>query len=213
MPIQIAPIIQSGGKPLIDLLNHCVQSINTDVLFLYLIGEFKLRPQAQSAVALFDVFCSIQSPACISCHGMIAPKDLRLANSISPLRASLEAANTAIEEAANKTELDESSEEPGDEVENSDSADTPASESSFEAPPVLLPARYLFDQVADSIRQSPASGFNKLQGYYDPLKSPKENLPGGDMNASQRMFVDNVWSPMVRPFLVSAGFWRVSTIG
>ena len=206
MPIQVDQVFSQGGRALVDLLIHSVLSINTDVLFLYLVREYRFRPDTPSAIALYDVFCHPQSRARISETSLLAPKDLRLSQSVESLRRALEAARQVPHVA--ETSLSEAT---GSDVTGDHEADT--AESSPVAPVIPLPPRYLFDAVADSLLRSPNSGVHKLQTYYDAQKTPTENLPGGEMTASQRLFVDNVWAPSVRPYLVSAGFWRISTIG
>ncbi len=53
----------------------------------------------------------------------------------------------------------------------------------------------------------------RIRETYDPALEPVENLPGGKMTAGQRMFVERVWRPKLRPHLVQAGFLRVASIG
>ena len=73
------------------------------------------------------------------------------------------------------------------------------------------PDRCLFDHIAGEVAAGLQGGARWLAGY-DPRLEPERNLPGGRMNAGQRFFVDNIWRPVARPRLVSAGFWQISTI-
>jgi hypothetical protein len=76
---------------------------------------------------------------------------------------------------------------------------------------VLLPPKYLFDSLAAAVLKDSVS-FRRVSRRYQPSRSPLENLPGGKMTMSQRHFVEKVWEPVLRPQLMSAGFWRMSTI-
>jgi hypothetical protein len=76
-------------------------------------------------------------------------------------------------------------------------------------PPVPIPAGYLFDSVAGALGGSVAA----LAAEFDPDKGPVMSLPGGRMTARQRTWVERVWCKQVRPALVAAGFWRVSSLG
>jgi len=79
-------------------------------------------------------------------------------------------------------------------------------------PPPLLPPGYLFDSVAAQVRQRSVA-WEAVSRLYNPALSPIKNLPEGRMNAGQRHFVEKVWEPKLRPYLVSAGFRRVMSIG
>ncbi|OYP35827.1 hypothetical protein [Rhodopirellula sp. MGV] len=199
MAINIESVFSSGGKPMLEMLTHCVFSINSDVLFSFLVREFQTRPTAQAAVVLHDVFCVTQSPMCLSDNTLIVPKDWRLANEVDRFRKQIERAND---------EANLESEPLADEADGD-----VGSEQTVEPVTIEIPPRYLFDAVANFVKRLPAGGHAKLQGYYDSSKSPSENLPNGELSAAQRIFVDNVWVPRVRPALIAAGFWRMSTVG
>ncbi|MEO1527509.1 MAG: hypothetical protein AAFX06_18935 [Planctomycetota bacterium] len=201
MPIQLDPLFSGGGRPMIDLLSHCVRSVNTDALLLYFVNEYRLRPFASAAIALYDVFCSLDSAGCIHERSMIAPRDLRLQQSIEPLRSSLNAIDRSTREPASPDVDNETVEGP--------QADADAEMATVVGPP--MPPPYLFDHVCRAVRSG--SHVRELEMKYDVTRSPNENLPGGEMSASQRAFVDNTWTPHIRPYLAAAGFWRVTTIG
>jgi hypothetical protein len=181
MPIDIEEVYRRGGKALIDLLEYCVRSVQMDPLFVFLVWEYRNRPTTPGALALYDLFCAPQAPARISAREFLPPSNLKLHFTILPLRV-----NLAEVTAAGTTGLDP-------------------------PPPLRLPAKYLFDAVAQSIERSSAS-LKNIRSCYDPGRTPLENLPGGRMTPGQRRFVEKIWEPLVRPQLVSAGFWRVATI-
>jgi len=79
-------------------------------------------------------------------------------------------------------------------------------------PPMLLPAKYLFDALALHLRKKSAS-LRSIKRSYRPERTPVGNLPGGRMNAGQRFFVEKIWESQLRPRLVAAGFRRVGSVG
>jgi len=78
---------------------------------------------------------------------------------------------------------------------------------------VPFPPRHLFDAVRAAVLAEDNAVIQAIQATYRPELSPIENLPGRRMNASQRFFVERVWRPQLRPFLVRSGFPRISSIG
>ena len=78
---------------------------------------------------------------------------------------------------------------------------------------VAIPAKYLFDAVIAAVTSDVREVVRRIRETYDPALEPLENLPGGKMTAGQRMFVERVWRPQLRPYLVQAGFTRVASIG
>ncbi|QDV42143.1 hypothetical protein Enr13x_19860 [Stieleria neptunia] len=208
MPVCTKTIIERGGRELIELLTHCVFSFNTDVLFLYCVGEYQLRPQAVSALAIYDVFCAPAAPARISDPSQIPPKDMRVGQTIADLRQAFQAA-TCDPPQPKAVEDDDDDDERRDAGQD----DTPAGSTPPVRPAVPLPPRYLFDSIAANLAVSEQAKIATLENYYDPKRTPQENLPGGELTDVQRAFVDHVWTPRIRPYLVSSGFWRVSTVG
>ena len=189
--IKIEEIFSGGGRDLINLLEYSVLSINVDLLFVYLVREFRVRPSAAAAIALHDLFCCSDSPARVSCEAALFPKDARLTQAISPYRASSP-------DASSVSALPR------------DSSDQHAKTTRFEAP--LLPPRYIFDSLVQRITdQEESSSIYSLASYSVAL-TPHENLPNGELSAAQRRFVEHIWQPIVRPELVAAGFWRVASI-
>lgn len=75
-------------------------------------------------------------------------------------------------------------------------------------PPLPIPPSYLFDSIADALHPS----VTVIAAEFDPDKGPVGSLPGGRLTAGQRAWVENVWCKRVRPQLVAAGFWRVSSL-
>jgi hypothetical protein len=73
---------------------------------------------------------------------------------------------------------------------------------------IAQPQRTLFD----GILQAMTPVFEAIGQQYDPAKRVNDCLPGGSMSQGQRHFVTQVWVPRVRPQLVAAGFWRVTTL-
>ncbi|QEG01404.1 hypothetical protein Mal15_54800 [Stieleria maiorica] len=201
MPICTKTCFQQGGRELIELLTHCVLSFNTDVLFLYLTREYQFRPQAVSAVALYDVFCAPQAPARISDTSLIPPGDLRLDQTIAELRRALQIAtgdHNASDQATTEHGVDDACPD-RDHV-------MPL------APAIPLPPHFLFDPIAARLSAENPK-LSALESYYDPKLTPHENLPGGKLSVGGRAFVDHVWTPRIRPYLVASGFWRLATVG
>ena len=72
--------------------------------------------------------------------------------------------------------------------------------------------RALFDGLMKSMWADPDGALRRAERDYDPSLTPEANLPGGRMTPAQRIFVNDVWRPRVRPLLVDAGFWQLSSI-
>ncbi|MPZ43797.1 MAG: hypothetical protein GEV05_10400 [Betaproteobacteria bacterium] len=174
--------LHAGGRSRIDLLRHCVQSVTMEPLFVFLVDEYRQRPQHAAALALFDMFCAPGAPARLGAHAVLPPMNLVLVAGTRALRAQWS---------------------------QMQAAEPPAAEV---AVPRTVPMRGLFDSVARAATQDPDGAWARLTRYYDPALAPSDNLPGGRMSTTQRHFVENVWKPVVRPRLVSAGFWQLQTI-
>jgi hypothetical protein len=181
--LDVKGILKRGGRGQIDLLEFCVLSINTDALFAYCVDEYRLRPQAAAAVALHDVFCAADAPARISATAALPPKDVRIERAVHAFRVP-----------APREAVDRGRPDPKPQAAPS------------------LPPKYLFDSVIQTLTCGGGSPWRRLTTSYDPEKTPHENLPGGKLTAPQRAFVDHVWTPIVRPRLVAAGFWKLATI-
>jgi hypothetical protein len=159
-------------------------SVTMEPVFVFLTGEYRLRPTHAAALALYDVFCSPQAPAKVrGTPGLLPPRDLKLAAAIQLIRAQQGEAHPR--------------EQPGEDS----------------RVPRTVPYRHLFDPVADALHGDPSGHVQRVSRCYDPALTPERNLPGGEMTAAQRHFLENIWRPVARPCLVAAGFWQIATIG
>jgi hypothetical protein len=184
-PADIGRILAGGGGERIALLRYCVLSVTMEPVFVFLAGEYRLRPTHAAALALYDVFCSHQAPAKVrGTPDLLPPRNLKLAAAIQLTRAQ-------------------------------HSAVRPPEQRSGEAPrvPSTVPYRHLFDPLADTLQADPSGHVQRVRLRYNPALTPVQNLPGGRMTAAQRHFVENIWRPVARPCLVAAGFWQIATIG
>ena len=182
--IDIDEALTRGGAQRLGLLRYCVISITMEPLFLFLASEYRLRPSHNGALTLFDSFCAINAPARLTAYELLPPRELGVAAEIARIRERCRALQT------------------------------PAEQSEDEVRSVApAPSRTLFDALVRGIRSDARGTLAALGAAYDPQLTAQENLPGGKMSASQRQFVDRVWQPLVRPRLVSAGFWQVGSIG
>lgn len=188
MAVEIDEVFRRGGKGLIDLLEYCVISVQLDPVFVFLAGEYRAQPSALKALALYDAFCAPAAPARVSARHALPPYDLLLSSTIVPVRENVERASRQVEEGTGE-----------------DSEAEPRT-------PLLIPARYLFDDVTRRLRAGHVSQLSRVSERYDPALTPYENLPGGRMTPGQKAFVDRVWEPRVRPSLVAAGFRRVADV-
>ena len=180
MPIDLDEIFSRGGKELIDLLDYGVRAVQSDLLFIFLVQEYRQHPTTPKAVAIYDVFCAPAAPARLSTMEILPPINLQIEAALRPLRLNLAQVNAAHASAA-------------------------------VAPPWILPPKFLFDTIDRHLRQkSPA--LRVIQRRYRPERTPLANLPGGKMNAGQRHFVEKIWEPKLRPWLVAAGFRRMGSI-
>ncbi len=214
MAVDLNATFSSGGRPLIDFLEYCVLSIQMDPVFCYLARDFKSLPSATKAVALYEAFCAPTTPARISCHKLLPPFDRRILNDIDPLRPpppperhDPPVSNDEEEDDDDDDDGSESSDATGD---DDAEEEAPDAEPSF-IPPPRLPPSYLFDQIIGELERTSPS-IRQIRQTYNPSLEPIENLPGGQLTQGQRIFVDNVWGPQIRPFLVQAGFFRIANI-
>jgi hypothetical protein len=185
--IDVDDTLARGGVERLEFLRYCVMSITMEPLFVFLSGEYRLRPTHAAAVALFDMFCAADAPARLAAYELLPPRELALSSEVIRVRAQW----TAMQ--APRTEPE--SEEP-EEVRSV-------------AP---WPSRALFDSLVKGVRADSHRRLAAASESYDPRLTPQENLPGGQLSASQRQFVDRIWTPIVRPRLAGAGFWQVATI-
>jgi hypothetical protein len=90
MAIDLDDVFARGGKPLIDLLQFAVCSVQPEPIFLCLVQAYRGQAAIPRALALFDVFCTAGSPACVRAPAVLPPRDLRLLRDVTPLRQALE---------------------------------------------------------------------------------------------------------------------------
>jgi hypothetical protein len=101
MAIDLDEVLGKGGKPLLELLHHCVLAVRSEPLFVFLVREYAAAPTAARAVALYDVFCAPDAEARLGCVAVLPPRELRLAQLIAPLRQALENARQTPADADN----------------------------------------------------------------------------------------------------------------
>lgn len=193
MCISIETFFDRGGRDLIDLLEYCVISLRKDILFHYLVRQYRQRPTAGGAVAMHDMFCAADAPARISAARILAPKDMRLEQAIMPFR------QTLLRCAADEVVADDGTSDQTETISRRQVVDP-------------FPPKYLFDGIVKSLLAASDTQWQNVESHYDPSITPHANLPGGKMTANQRLFVDRIWTPVVRPRLVAAGFWRIATV-
>jgi len=100
VPIDIDAIFSRGGKELIGLLDYGVRSVRPDLLFVFLVQEYRLHPTAPKALALYDIFCAPQGAARVSATEMLFPNALQLENTMRPLRQNFAQVQEALAKAA-----------------------------------------------------------------------------------------------------------------
>ncbi len=180
-------IFQRGGADALSLMQYCVRSINLDPLFVALVREYQLRPSHLALLALYDCFCAPQAPCRLSVTEVLAAHELRMKEQVAFVRGQwqqMQAPPLPVVEGEPEPARQRSS----------------------------VPHRSIFDGLLASLQQIEAGGWQRAQRSYNPQLSPNQNLPGGDMTMVQRHFVARVWQPVVRPRLVAAGFWRLTTV-
>lgn len=87
--VDLDEIFRRGGKGLIDLLDYAVRAIQPDVLFFFLVSEYRDHPTTPKAVALYDVFCAPQALARLSVVEILPPFQPQLEASLCSLRLNL----------------------------------------------------------------------------------------------------------------------------
>ena len=89
MPVDLDEIFSRGGKELIDLLDYAVRAVKPDLLFVFLVQEYRLLPTAPKVVALYDIFCAPQAPARLSAAEMLPPASLQMDVAVRLVRLNL----------------------------------------------------------------------------------------------------------------------------
>ena len=90
MAFDLDRVIERGGKNLIALLQHGVRAAHADLLFVFLVGEYRQAPTAAKALALYRSFCASDSPARLSDPKLLPPLNPSLVGSMRPLEESLQ---------------------------------------------------------------------------------------------------------------------------
>ena len=183
----IQDLLTRGGHARIDLLRFSVMTRTIEPIVVFLVGEFRLRPSAAGAVAIYDAFFAQHAPARMGLAEVVPVRDTRLDLYIESLRGQL---------AAFEIQIEAVHADPDDD--------------SRPMPPTA--ERGVFDSIIAELWSDPNGSLARLSREYDPELSPDENVPGGEISAGQRSFTNDVWRPRVRPMLVNAGFWQLSSI-
>ena len=183
MAIDITATFRRGGAQSIRLLKYCVISAQMEPLFLYLVMQYQIRPTTPRALAMHDMFCAPDSPGRIAADEVLPPRDFRIRVPIEKLRRHIHEVNEF----------------------NAQAPEFPMA--------VDLPAKYLFDLILPHLHSQADGPIARITESYDPSLEPIENLPGGELTSGQRMFVDRIWMPVIRPCLVRADFPLLASIG
>jgi hypothetical protein len=183
MNVDALDLLRRGGPTALRLLDYSVYSVRLDLVFAFLVTEYRVRPTAVRALALYDGFCAPGAPGRVRAEAVLPPRHLSLAGAIERVRRSVADAEHGV----------------------TDGLETPK--------PVPIPPRDLFDGVLAVVTAPDHETVQRVRDAYDPDRSPLENLPGGRMTEGQRAFVERVWRARLRPALARAGFARVSTVG
>lgn len=180
--VDIPEILAKGGAQRLAFLRYCVLSMSMEPVFVFLAGEYRLRPGHAAALALFDVFCAGQAAARLPAYELLPPRELLVEAAIVRIRTQW-------------TQMQ--------------SPQPPDEESAI---PNTTSPRNLFDAIVRGVWQDAQGRLALMSSTYDPVLTPEENLPGGKLTAGQRHFVEKVWHPVVRPRLVGVGFWQIATV-
>ncbi|MEQ1850433.1 MAG: hypothetical protein ABMA01_02460 [Chthoniobacteraceae bacterium] len=89
MAIDIDDIFRRGGRKLVNLLDYAVRTIQVDLVFIFLVEEYRLHATTPKAVALYDIFCAPQALARLSTVEILPPVNAQIESSIRPLRMNL----------------------------------------------------------------------------------------------------------------------------
>jgi hypothetical protein len=180
--INVSDILRRGGEQRIALLRYCVMSVAMEPVFVFLAGEYRLRPTHAGALALYDLFCAADAPTRIQTPGALPPRSMRLVSAIHSIR------------------------------EHGPQAQLPQPSEGLVHISSTIPSRCLFDPIVDSLLQDPNGRLAQVSSEFDLEITPKQQPPGGKMSPSQRHFLEAVWLPIARPRLVGAGYWQIANI-
>ena len=166
------------------LLKHAVRTANVDLLFVYLVWEYRQQPTAAKALALYRLFCVPRAPTRLSIPELLPPLNPKLSLRIAPMETAAEPS-------------------PGG------AASGPSGGAA--SAPRLVP-KFLFDDVVESLCKK-SKPYRKAKRDYRVRKTPAQNLPFEMLTEYQRYFPEYAWKPLLKPALVAVGFWRVAAIG
>jgi hypothetical protein len=82
--MEVLETLDRRSKGMLDFLDYCVRSMQTDPVFVFLVQEYRCNPTIPKAVAIFHTFCSPGAPAKLS----IDTDDQHLLNAIRPITVS-----------------------------------------------------------------------------------------------------------------------------
>lgn len=83
-------ILETGGRNCLELLELSIQTMRSDVIFVYLERDFRLNPRLTAALALYDCFCVSGAPIPLSTNTEAAGPDYTLIAHIERLRSEWE---------------------------------------------------------------------------------------------------------------------------
>jgi len=188
-PRRIETLLNRGGQVRVDLLRYAVKAVILEPLVLFVVNEYRLRPSVAAALAIYDAFSAQTAIARVDAAAKLPTRDLRLTATVRALRAQADAFNEAMKFAQGKA----------DEDSNGVTAVLPTVD------------RGLFNSLIVSLWEQPQGALQRMEQEYDETLTPEQNI-GQRLSASQRNFVSQVWRPQLRPMLVEAGFWQLSSI-
>jgi hypothetical protein len=187
----VQDLLLLGSREFLNFLQFAIVSGQPEPVFIHCVREYRFRPTTVAALGIFDHFCETNALWRLRETQFLPPLELTLANQIRMLREAFIASQQPLPSAS--LEEDEPS-------------------------PVLpaanpMPPGNLFRTIETGLLSNSDGFLARLAATYDPALGPFENLPGGKMTSAQRLFVDQYWIRRIRPALVSAGFWRLASLG
>jgi hypothetical protein len=194
--IDVEEEFRRGGPVALAFLTYCVMAYRLEPVLAWIVRDYRLRPTAPGALAIWDSFLAPQAPARLrhAPPSILPPRDLRLGQEMKRIRALSAAGALPLESPLTVEEG-----EPERAV--------------LPIPPLRVPApAHLFDPVISGLREGEGDLVLLPGEGFDPALTPEANLPGGRMGPGQRAWVERTWQKGVRPRLVGAGFWRVATV-
>ncbi|MGD8278287.1 MAG: hypothetical protein PVH00_09690, partial [Gemmatimonadota bacterium] len=83
-------VLTAGGRSALDLLEYAVISAQLELVTAWLITDYRNRPTAERALALYDAFLAPNAPARIRAPAVLPPRELLLPAQIDRLRRQVE---------------------------------------------------------------------------------------------------------------------------